>query len=90
MLDAEPNYTEADLRRIPTPTLLIAGETDPWGDLDQMLAMRRSISDSEMLILNHAGMAALDNHVVQYSRADVVSPVVLDFLARHEGAAANG
>ena len=89
MLDAEPNYTEADLRRIPTPTLLIAGETDPWAHLDQMLAMRRSIPDSEMLILNHAGLDAMDNHVVQFSRADVISPVVLDFLARHE-AAANG
>ena len=89
MIDAEPNYTEADLRRIPTPTLLIAGETDPWAHLDQMLAMRRSIPDSEMLILNHAGLDAMDNHVVQFSRADVISPVVLDFLARHE-AAANG
>jgi hypothetical protein len=64
MLDVEPNYTEDDLRRIPTPTLLIAGETDPWGNLDQALAMRRSIPDSEMLILNHAGMDALANHTV--------------------------
>jgi pimeloyl-ACP methyl ester carboxylesterase len=88
LLDAEPNYTEADLRAIPVPTLLIAGETDPWANLDQMLAMRRTIPDSEMLILNHAGMDTLANHVVQYSRADIVQPVVLDFLARREGAAA--
>jgi len=87
MLDAEPNYTEEDLRRIPTPALLIAGETDPWGNLDQMHAMRRSISNSEMLILNHAGRDIMSNHVVQYSRADIVSSVVLDFLARHDAAA---
>jgi hypothetical protein len=39
-----------------------------------MLAMRHCVPDSEMLILNHAGMSVLDNH----------------FLAHHEGEAANG
>ena len=87
-LAVAPAYTEADLRRIPTPTLLIAGETDPWGNLDQMLAMRRNIPHAEMLILNHAGMDELANHCVQETRADVVGPVVLDFLGRHAGAAA--
>jgi pimeloyl-ACP methyl ester carboxylesterase len=67
----------------PGPTLLIAGETDPWGNLDQMLAMRRAIPHSEMLILNHAGMDELSNHACQYTRADIVGPIVLDFLARH-------
>jgi pimeloyl-ACP methyl ester carboxylesterase len=82
-LDVEPNYSEADLGRIQAPTLLIAGETDPWGNLDQMLAMRRAIPHSEMLILNHAGMDELSNHACQYTRADIVGPIVLDFLARH-------
>jgi pimeloyl-ACP methyl ester carboxylesterase len=84
MVDAEPDYTEADLRRIPTPTLLIAGETDLWGNLEQTLAMRRCIPRSELLILNHAGRDWLANHAVQHSRADVVGPVVLDFLARYD------
>jgi pimeloyl-ACP methyl ester carboxylesterase len=88
-LAVAPAYTEADLRRIPTPTLLIAGETDLWGNLDQMLAMRRNIPHSEMLILNHAGLDELANHCVQETRADVVGPVVLDFLGRHAGAAAS-
>jgi hypothetical protein len=35
-----------------------------------------------MLILNHAGMDELSNHVCQYTRADIVGPAVLDFLAR--------
>ncbi len=32
-----PTWTEADLRRIPTPTLMIAGENDPFGNLEQMV-----------------------------------------------------
>jgi pimeloyl-ACP methyl ester carboxylesterase len=78
-----PAYTEDDLRRVQVPTLLIAGETDPWGNLDQMLTMRRAIPDAEMLILNHAGMDSFNNHLVQQTRPDVVGPVVLDFLRRH-------
>jgi pimeloyl-ACP methyl ester carboxylesterase len=79
----EPNFTEADLARISAPTLLIAGELDPWGNLNQMLAMRRAIPNVEMLILNHAGMDELLNHAVQHTRASIVGPVVLDFLGRH-------
>jgi pimeloyl-ACP methyl ester carboxylesterase len=82
MLLVEPAYTEADLRHIPVPTLLIAGETDHYASLDQMLEMRRSIPRSELLILNHAGMDATANHIVQHTRAEVVGPVVLEFLAR--------
>jgi pimeloyl-ACP methyl ester carboxylesterase len=87
MADAEPAYTEADLRRIPTPTLLIAGETDLWGNLEQQLVLRRCLPRSELLLLNHAGRDWLANHTVQHSRAELVGPVVLDFLARHDAAA---
>lgn len=81
-----PAYTEADLRRIPAPTLLIAGEADPWGNLDQTLALRRNLPHAEMLILNRVGTDSLANHVVQHTRADIVGPVVLDFLSRHGAA----
>ena len=56
--------------------------------LGQMLEMRRSIPNSEMLILNHAGMDGLDNHRVQATRPEVVGPVMMEFLARHGGDAA--
>jgi pimeloyl-ACP methyl ester carboxylesterase len=82
-VEAELTWTEDDLRRIPVPTLLIMGEADFALSLEQMLEMRRSIPTSEMLILNYAGMDGLDNHRVQFTRADVVGPVILDFLARH-------
>jgi pimeloyl-ACP methyl ester carboxylesterase len=86
-VETELVWTEEDLRRIPVPTLLIMGEADFALSLEQMLKMRRSIPNAEMLILNHAGMDGLANHRVQDTRADVVGPVMLDFLARHAGAA---
>ncbi len=87
-VEAEMTWTENDLRRIPVPTLLVMGEADFALSLDQMLSMRRSIPNSEMLILNHAAMDGLDNHRVQFTRAGVVGPVMLDFLQRHAGAEA--
>lgn len=83
MFLTEPAYSEADLRTIPTPTLLIAGETDRYISLEQTLTMRRNIPHSEMLILNHAGLDPDANHIVQHTRAEIVGPVILDFLARH-------
>jgi pimeloyl-ACP methyl ester carboxylesterase len=87
-VEAELVWTEKDLRGIPVPTLLIMGEADFALSLEQMLEMRRSIPNAEMLILNHAGMDGLANHRVQFTRADVVGPVILDFLDRHAGATA--
>ena len=86
--EAEPTWTKTDLRRIPVPTLLIAGETDFIVGLDQTLTMRREIPDAEMLILNHSGLDGMADHLVQFSRPDVTGPVVLDFLDRHAGVAA--
>ncbi len=90
MVETELAWTEADLRRIPIPTLLISGETDVFNGLEQALAMRRSIPNAELLILNHAGLDGMDNHRVQATRPEVVGPVILDFLGRHAGPAAPG
>jgi pimeloyl-ACP methyl ester carboxylesterase len=72
-----PSWTEDDLRRIPNPTLLIAGELDPFANTEQMIAMKRNIPNAEWLIVNHAG------HTVQHSHPEIVGPRILDFLARH-------
>jgi pimeloyl-ACP methyl ester carboxylesterase len=80
-----PAFTEDDLRRVQVPTLLIAGETDPWANLEQMLTMRRAIPRAEMLIVNQVGTDPIDNHCVQHTRPEVVGPVMLDFLRRHQG-----
>ena len=84
-VETEMAWTEDDLRRIPTPTLLVMGEADAVLSLGQMLEMRRSIPNSEMLILNHAGMDGMANHRVQTTRAGVVGPVMLEFLGRYAG-----
>ncbi len=80
-LAANPSYTEADLARIPVPTLLISGEEDLWGNIAQMAAMKRVIPGAELLIVNHAP------HEVQHTHPWLVGPQVLDFLARHPGPA---
>jgi pimeloyl-ACP methyl ester carboxylesterase len=81
-IDDEPGYAEADLRRISVPTLLVVGEADDFDILEQTLTMRRTIPHSELLVLNEVPG---ENHLVQSSRADLVGPVILDFLQRHAG-----
>ena len=81
-LAVNPNYTEADLARIPVPTLLIAGDDDLWGNTAQMAAMKRAIPGAELLIVNHAP------HEVQHTHPGIVGPQVLEFLARHPGPSA--
>ncbi len=74
-----PAYTREDLARIPNPTLLIAGGDDLWGNLDQMVDMKKAIPNSELLLVNRAP------HEVQFTHPWIVGPQVLDFLARNPG-----
>jgi pimeloyl-ACP methyl ester carboxylesterase len=75
-LAVNPAYTEDDLRAIPTPTFLLAGEDDAYGNPEQMLAMKRAIPDVEIMIVNNA------EHVVQATHPHIVGPAILDFLGR--------
>jgi pimeloyl-ACP methyl ester carboxylesterase len=74
-----PDYSTDDLARIPNPTFLIAGGNDLWGNLSQMVDMKRAISNSELLLVNNAP------HEVQHTHPWIVVPQVLDFLARNPG-----
>ncbi len=74
---ANPTWTEADLQRIECPTLLIAGEDDPFATVEQMVTMKRQIPRAEWLILNHA------SHPVHFELPEVVGARILDFLSRH-------
>jgi pimeloyl-ACP methyl ester carboxylesterase len=78
-LASYPAYSKEDLARIPNPTLLIAGGDDLWGNLDQMVDMRKAIPHAELLLVNHAP------HEVQFTHPWIVGPQVLDFLARNPG-----
>lgn len=72
-----PSWSEADLQRIRCPTLLIAGEDDPFATAEQMAVMKRCIPRAEWLIVNHAG------HPVHFEHPEIVGPRVLDFLRRN-------
>ena len=74
---ANPTWTADDLRRITCPTLLIAGENDPFATAEQMTTMKREIPNAEWLILNNAG------HPVHFELPEVVGPRILDFLLRN-------
>jgi pimeloyl-ACP methyl ester carboxylesterase len=71
-----PAWTEDDLRRISRPTLLIAGENDPFATAEQMAVMKREIPGAEWLIVNHAG------HPVQFELPEIIGPRIVDFLGR--------
>ena len=74
---ANPAWSEADLRRIACPTLLIAGENDPFATAEQMATMKRAIPGAEWLVVNHAG------HPVHFEFPEIVGPRILDFLRRN-------
>ena len=75
---APRSYTAEDLGHIAVPTLWIAGEDDPWVELDQLLGMKRHIPGAELLLVNHAA------HDVQRTHPHLVGPVIADFLSRND------
>ena len=77
-MTAPRSYTAADLERIAVPTLWIAGENDPWFELDQHLTLKRHIPGAELLLVNHAG------HLVQLTHPHLVGPAIVDFLTRSD------
>lgn len=72
-----PSWTAEDLRRVRCPTLLVAGEDDPFANIDQIVVMRREIPRAEWLIVNHAG------HAVHFEHPGFVGARIADFVARH-------
>ena len=72
-----PAWSAADLRRVRCPTLLVAGEDDPFANTEQMIVMRAEIPAAEWLIVNHAG------HAVHSEHPEIVGPRMIDFLLRH-------
>jgi pimeloyl-ACP methyl ester carboxylesterase len=72
-----PAWTAGDLGRVRCPTLLIAGEDDPFANTEQMIVMKREIPDAEWLIVNRAG------HAVHAEHPEFVGPRIVDFLLRH-------
>jgi len=78
MWSVEPNYTPEQIAQISAPTLLIAGERDNFGHIDQQVVMRRAIPHSELCILPAAG------HAVMNDQPELFRIAALDFLQRVE------
>jgi pimeloyl-ACP methyl ester carboxylesterase len=72
----EPSYTPEQIAQISAPTLLIAGERDNFGHIDQQVVMRRAIPHSELCILPAAG------HAVMNDQPELFQLALLDFLRR--------
>jgi pimeloyl-ACP methyl ester carboxylesterase len=76
MWRAQPNLTLEQISRIAAPTLLIAGERDNFGHIDQQVAMRRAIPRSELCIAPAAG------HFVMGDQPELFRLMTLNFLRR--------
>jgi pimeloyl-ACP methyl ester carboxylesterase len=72
----QPDLTLGQLAEIAAPTLLIAGERDGFGHIDQQVAMRRAIPHAELCILPAAG------HYVLNDQPELFQLTALDFLRR--------
>lgn len=57
-----PSWTEDDLRLISCPTLLVAGENDPFATLDQMATMKRSIPGDQAVHVRPTGLRHADGN----------------------------
>jgi pimeloyl-ACP methyl ester carboxylesterase len=78
MWPVQPDLTLDQLAQIAIPTLLIAGERDGFGHIDQQVAMRRAMPQAELCILPAAG------HDVLNGQPELFRLAVLDFLQRHD------
>ena len=73
----QPDLTLEQLASIAAPTLLVAGERDQFGHVDQQVAMRRAMPRAELCILPAA------NHPVMNEQPDLFRIAALGFLARN-------
>jgi len=74
----QPDLALEQLAEIAAPTLLIAGERDGFGHIDQQVSMRRAIPHAELCILPAAG------HDVLNDQPELFRLAALDFLRRVE------
>jgi pimeloyl-ACP methyl ester carboxylesterase len=78
MWPVQPDLALDQLAEIAAPTLLIAGERDGFGHIDQQVAMRRAMPRAELCILPAAG------HDVLNDQPELFQLAALGFLSRHD------
>jgi pimeloyl-ACP methyl ester carboxylesterase len=74
----QPDLALEQLAEIAAPTLLIAGERDGFGHIDQQVAMRRAIPHAELCILPAAG------HDLLNDQPELFQLAALGFLSRND------
>jgi pimeloyl-ACP methyl ester carboxylesterase len=74
----QPDLSLEQLAEMAVPTLLIAGERDGFGHIDQQVAMRRAIPQAQLCILPAAG------HDVLNDQPELFQLAVLGFLKRND------
>lgn len=74
---SNPNFSPAQMSRVITPTLVMAGDRDYGIALDQTLEIYKAISRSELCILPDTG------HAVFRDSPEISKTIMLDFLKRH-------
>ena len=79
MLDAltkvAPNYSEAELKSITVPVLILDGANDEFITPDQPRTMAALIPGSTLLIMPGTG------HFAMTARPGLINPIVLEYLA---------
>jgi pimeloyl-ACP methyl ester carboxylesterase len=71
-------YTEANLREVVTPTLLLVGDRDEFVPIEDVLAMYQMMSQPELAVVPGA------THGLFLDRPGAFTSVVLDFLERQQ------
>jgi pimeloyl-ACP methyl ester carboxylesterase len=72
-LDTQPLLSPQDLRRIDAPTLVVAGDRDPFVPVEQARALARQVRDGRLLILPGIDHEALTD------RSGVLTAALADF-----------
>lgn len=73
------NYTVEDYRNITAPILILAGDRDPDVSLDDALEMYRLIPKADLAVVPGS------DHYFMWSKAQLFTSTVLDFLQRLSG-----
>lgn len=66
-----------DLAQITTPTLIVWGRNNPFGETPEAAAMHDNIPGSELVLFDECG------HWPQHEKAAEYNPLSLEFLAKH-------
>lgn len=75
-MDNKPNFSKAEMSQIKAPALVMSGQYDNFGNLEQTIDIHNAIEGSELCIVPGAA------HPVMTQRPEISALITLDFLRR--------